>query len=278
VTWSAPASADGGGAADMMRRPRTARLKSTEEVEKIRRAGRVVYAVLRRVAEMAAPGVSTAELNAVAEAMIREAGAEALFKGVQTRQTAFPFPAALCTSVNDVVVHGIPSERTLQSGDVVSVDCGVRLDGYCGDSATTLSIGTVAPEVRRLLEVTEEALRIAVEGMRPRRWWSEIAGAMQAHVEAAGFSVVREFVGHGIGREMHEEPKIPNYVDRRQDFMLQAGMVLAVEPMVNMGSAGVQYADGTHWPVVTADGRYAAHFEHTIAVTDAGADVLTDGR
>lgn len=244
----------------------------------MRRAGNVVARVLTRMQEMARPGVSTAEMNAVAEEMIAEAGAEALFRGVETRQAKFPFPSALCTSVNDVVVHGIPSPRTLEDGDIVSVDCGVRLDGFCGDSAVTLAIGTVSAEVQRLLDVTQEVLDLAIRMIRPKRWWSEVASAMQAHVEAAGFSVVREFVGHGIGREMHEEPKVPNYVDprdRRQDFMLRPGMVLAVEPMVNMGVAAVVYGDATGWPVVTQDGCYAAHFEHTVAVTDSGADVLT---
>ncbi len=247
----------------------------------MRRAGRLVYRVLGRMREMTGPGVTTAELNAVAEEMIAEAGAEPLFRGVRTKQAKFPFPSALCTSINDQVVHGIPSDRPLAEGDVVSVDCGVRLDGYCGDSATTIAVGQVPPEVRRLLEVTVESLRIAIEGIRPKRWWSEIAGAIQSHVESAGFSVVREFVGHGIGREMHEEPKVPNYVDpreRRQDFQLREGMTFAVEPMVNMGLPQVVYGDATGWPVVTKDGSIAAHFEHTLAVTPRGADVLTDGR
>lgn len=263
-----------------MRRSGTARLKSREEIERMRRAGRLVAQVLARVQEMGKPGVTTAEMNAVAEEMITQAGAEALFRGVEMRQAKFPFPAALCTSVNEVVVHGIPSERKLQEGDIVSVDCGVRLDGYCGDAAVTIPVGQVTPDVERLLTLTQEALAVAVRMIRPKRWWSDVAAAMQDRVEGAGFSVVREFVGHGIGREMHEEPKVPNYVDprdRRQDFMLRAGMVLAVEPMVNMGTAAVVFGDATGWPVVTQDGCYAAHFEHTIAVTESGADVLTVG-
>jgi len=263
-----------------MKRSETAKLKTASEIEQMRRAGRIVHDVLARVSEMAAPGVTTAQMNAVAEQLIREAGAEALFRGVETRQAKFPFPAALCTSVNEQVVHGIPSDRPLLEGDIVSVDCGVRLDGFCGDSATTLAIGNVSPEVERLLAVTAEALQVAIREIRPKRWWTEIAGKMQANVEAAGFSVVREFVGHGIGCQMHEEPKVPNYVDagdRRQDFILQAGMVLAVEPMVNLGGSAVAYEDESGWAVVTKDGQYAAHFEHTIAVTDRGADVLTGG-
>lgn len=247
----------------------------------MRRAGRVVYQVLRRVSGMVAPGVTTAQLNAEAERLIAEAGGEPLFRGVRSRQAAFPFPAALCTSVNEQVVHGMPSDAPLAEGSVVSVDCGVRLDGYCGDGATTIPVGRVSPDVQRLLKVTEEALAIAVREVRPKRWWSEVAGRMQAHVEAAGFSVVREFVGHGIGQAMHEEPKVPNYVDpreRRLDFVLLPGLVIAVEPMVAMGTHAVQYQDDSGWPVVTRDRRYAAHFEHTIAVTERGADVLTDGR
>ncbi len=265
-----------------MGRAATPTLKSPDESERMRRAGRVVHEVLTRVRQMARPGVTTAQLNVVAEEIIDEAGGEPLFRGVETKQAKFPFPSALCTSVNEVVVHGVPSDRALVEGDVVSVDCGVRLDGYCGDSATTIAIGRIDPEVERLLKVTSEALDLVIAMMRPKRWWSEIAGAIQRQVESAGFSVVRDFVGHGIGREMHEEPKVPNYVEtgaaRKQDFVLQEGLTLAVEPMVNMGSAKVQYGDATGWPVVTRDGRCAAHFEHTLAVTARGSDVLTDGR
>jgi methionyl aminopeptidase len=265
----------------MKRRSRTAGLKTPEEIERMRRAGRVVHQVLQRISEMARPGSTTGELNAAAEEMIRRAGAEALFRGQRNSHASFPFPAALCTSVNEQVVHGIPSSRVLVEGDVVSVDCGVRMDGYCGDAATTIAVGRVSERVAKLLQVTRETLEIAVARIRPRVWWSEIAAEMQAHVEAAGFSVVRDFVGHGIGRGMHEEPKIPNYVDpgeRRLDFVLCEGMTLAVEPMVNMGSPEVVYEDSTGWPVVTKDRQYAAHFEHTMAVTGRGADVLTDGR
>lgn len=261
-----------------MRRSGSARLKSRDEIERMRRAGALVARVLARMKEMASPGLTTAEMNAVAEQMIAQAGAQALFRGVKTRQAKFPFPSALCTSVNEVVVHGVPSDRKLLEGDVVSIDCGVRLDGYCGDSAVTVPIGKISPDAQRLLAITQEVLDLAISMIKPKRWWSEIAGVMQSRVESVGFSVVREFVGHGIGRDMHEEPKIPNYVDpgdRRQDFMLRTGMVLAVEPMVNMGTLEVVYGDATGWPVVTQDGCYAAHFEHTVAVTDGGADILT---
>ena len=262
----------------MTQRAGTAKLKSPEEIELMRRAGWLVCRILSRMREIAKPGITTAQMNAVAERMIQDAGAEALFRGVKTKQAKFPFPAALCTSVNEQVVHGIPNDRRLEEGDIVSIDCGVRLDGYCGDSATTIAIGKVSPDVELLLEVTRETLDIAIGLIEPKRWWSGIASEMQSHVESAGFSVVRDFVGHGIGQEMHEEPKIPNYTndsEQRKDFALCEGMVLAVEPMVNMGSSNVVYGDETGWPVVTQDGRYAAHFEHTIAVTSCGADVLT---
>lgn len=265
----------------ILRRRQTVKLKSPAEIDIMRQAGRLVRRVLDRMHELAQPGVTTAELNAEAERMIAAAGAEALFRGVETPQTKFPFPTALCTSVNAQVVHGIPSNRVLREGDVVSIDCGVRVNGFCGDSATTIAIGQPSPEVERLLQVTAGALELAVREIRPKRWWSEVASQMQTAVESAGFSVVRQFVGHGIGREMHEEPKVPNYVDPREkslDFLLTPGLVIAVEPMVNMGTAEVQYEDASNWPVVTADGKYAAHFEHTVAVTDRGCDVLTDGR
>lgn len=256
-------------------------LKSPREIELMRAAGRVVYQVLRRVREMVSPGVTTAELNAVAEKMIDEVGGTALFRGVTHPQAKFPFPAALCTSVNDELVHGIPNDRALRVGDIVSVDCGVKLAGYCGDSAVTIPVGAVSPEARRLIETTERALSAAIDAIRPGRWWSEVATEVQAVVEAERFSVVRDFVGHGIGREMHEEPKVPNYWsprNRQMDFELVPGTVLAIEPMVNVGTHAVEYSGDDGWVVVTKDRRNAAHVEHTVAVTSDGADVLTDGR
>lgn len=257
-------------------------LKSAAEIEKMRNAGRLVHAVLDRVESLIRPGVTTAELNAVAEAMIEAAHAEPLFKGQRHPQTRSLFPAALCTSLNDEIVHGIPSDRPLESGDVVSVDCGVRLDGYCGDAARTFAVGTVSPEASRLIDVTRGALERAVGDVKPGVWWSDVAAAIQEMVEAAGFSVVRDFVGHGIGRELHEEPKVPNCVSRRErivDFKLVPGLTIAIEPMVAAGRADVrETGHPSRWPVATRDGRYAAHFEHTVAVTRTGADVLTDGR
>jgi methionyl aminopeptidase len=266
---------------DRVSRQRGIILKSAREIELMRSAGRVVRAVLTRMHELAAPGVTTAELNAVAEEMIAEAGGKALFKGVRNPQAEFPFPAALCTSVNETLVHGIPDDRRLQPADIVSIDCGVDLGGYCGDAATTIPIGRVSKETQLLIDVTRGALELAVELIKPGRMWSELAGRMQAFVESRKLSVVRDFVGHGIGRDMHEEPKVPNYWDERQrrlDFELVPGMVLAVEPMVNFGTHEVEYAGADRWGVVTKDREYAAHFEHTIAVADHGADVLTDGR
>lgn len=255
-------------------------LKSRREIDLIRAAGRVVFRVLRRMEEMARPGVTTAELNAAAERLIAEAGGTALFKGVENPQAKFPFPAALCTSVNEELVHGIPGKRVLTDGDIVSVDCGVRLEGYCGDSATTIPIGNVSTEARHLLDVTRRALDLAIETIRPGMMWSDVARGMQEFVEGNGLSVVREFVGHGIGRDMHEEPKVPNFwneTQRRMDFRLVPKMVLAVEPMVNIGGHQVEYAGPDRWVVVTKDRELAAHFEHTLAVTESGVEVLTDG-
>lgn len=260
---------------------RMAVLKSPREIELMRGAGRVVFSVLQKLRETVRPGVTTGELGQIAEEMIVSAGGVPLFKGVQTPNTKFPFPSAICASVNEEVVHGIPGDRILKDGDIISVDCGVLLRGYCGDSATTLAVGRIDREAQRLLDVTSGALEIAVQEMKPGRWWSEVATAIQSHVESAGFSVVREFVGHGIGQEMHEEPKVPNYSDRKQrkdDFRLEPGLVLAVEPMVNAGGREVKSGDWTGWPQVTKDGRSSAHFEHTIAVTTTGVDILTDGR
>ncbi len=256
-------------------------LKSLREIELMRAAGRVVHQVLDALGEMIGPGVTTAMLDLKAAAMIRAAGGTALFLGVRNPQAQFPFPASICASVNDEVVHGIPDDRPLREGDIVKVDCGVRLKGYCGDSARTYAIGRATPPVQRLMSTTREALDIAIREIRPFIRWSQVARLMQKVVEDQGFGVVREFVGHGVGREMHEEPKVPNFYDRSSkngDFELVPGMTLAVEPMVTLGRPEVDYGDATRWPVVTKDGSLAAHYEHTIAVTAEGADVLTDGR
>lgn len=255
--------------------------KSREEIEEMRQAGRRVYQVLEYLRSQVKPGVSTGALGKAADAKISELGGKALFRGVPNPYAGYPFPAAICASIDDEVVHGIPSEsRILQEGQIISLDCGVRYGRYCGDATITVAVGEVSEAVRRLMTVTQEVLDLAIQMIRPGVRWSQIAAKMQAHVELNGFSVVKDFVGHGIGVEMHEDPKIPNFVSRdllRNDILLEPGMVLAVEPMVNMGGSAVRYGkDG--WVVVTADHQPSVHFEHTIAVTQDGSDVLTDGR
>jgi methionyl aminopeptidase len=253
-------------------------LRSRREIELMRQAGAVVAKVLSKLKEMAEPGVTTGELDRVALQMTAEAGAQALFKGVRSPHTPRPFPGAICASVNHEVVHGIPSDQTvLKEGDILSLDFGVRLKGYCGDSAITVGIGRISEDRQRLIDVTRQVLEMAIAEVRPRVRWSQIAGKMQRHAEQAGFSVVRDFVGHGIGTQMHEDPKVPNFVSRdllAEDIVLTEGLVLAVEPMINAGGISVRTA-ANGWTVVTADGRCSAHFEHTLAVTPNGCDVLT---
>ncbi len=222
--------------------------------------------------------MTTKEMDAEAERICLDRRAECLFKGVPGRGSAGPFPGSICASINEEVVHGIPSsDRVLRDGDIVSVDFGVRYAGWCADAARTYGVGAVARDTQRLVDVTKHCLDLAVEQMRPGGSWSAIARAMQDHARGNGFSVVEEFVGHGIGREMHEDPKVPNFVSRelkRRDILLKPGLVLAVEPMVNLGSRAVRVL-GDGWTIVTADGTCSAHWEHTIAVTDRGARVLT---
>lgn len=253
-------------------------LRSRREIELMRRAGAVVANVLSQLKEMAEPGMTTARLDNVALQMTVEAGAEALFKGVRSPVANTPFPGAICASINEQVVHGIPSKHTkLHEGDILSIDFGVRLNGYCGDAAITIPVGDVSENKRRLLNVTEHVLGIAIEKSTPSVRWSQVAAEMQHYAESAGFSVVRDFVGHGIGREMHEEPKVPNFVSRElldDDIVLTEGMVLAVEPMINAGSCAVRTLKNG-WTVVTRDGKCSAHFEHTIVIVDGGCEVLT---
>ena len=242
----------------------------------MRRAGAVVRQVLQRLGEMVAPGVTTAELDAEAERLTRELGGEALFKGVPGR--GGPFPGTICASIDEEVVHGIPSEdRAIRPGQIISIDYGCRLDGYCADAAATFVVAPVPPRVEELVATTRRTLEIAIEKARPGVLWSEIAAEMERYVAGKGFAVVREFVGHGIGRDMHEDPKVPNFVSRElrmKDILLEEGLVIAVEPMINMGTHEVVLArDG--WTVVTRDGRPSAHFEHTLAVSADGVEVLT---
>jgi len=256
-------------------------LKSRREIELMRLAGRAVYRALARAREVARAGMTTLELDRIVYDTYTSAGGQGLFQWYPTYEPGKGFPGNTCISVNEEVVHGIPGPRVLKDGDVVSVDCGIRLGGYCGDSATTIAIGTIAPEHQRLLEVTQETLNLAIREIRPGRKWSDIARKMQEYVESKGMACVREFVGHGIGTRMHEDPKVPNFVSddfkKRGDFYLQAGMTIAVEPMVILGQSEVVVLDD-HWTVVSKDNTPAAHYEHTIAVTATGADVLTDGR
>lgn len=254
------------------------KLKTAEQVDGMRVAGRIVSDVLDRLGEMVCPGITTEELNAEAERMTLQAGGQCLFKGVPGK--GGPFPGAICASINEQVVHGIPGRREVCDGDIVSIDFGVRLDRWCGDAARTFIVGDVPTRTRHLVEVTRNALAIVEEMARPGLKWSELAGAMQGYVEGEGFSVVRDFVGHGIGAEMHEDPKLPNFVSRAllaNDIVLVEGMTLAVEPMVNMGGSDVEYAPDA-WTVLTKDRRASAHFENTLAVNSGGTDVLTDGR
>ncbi|RPI62041.1 MAG: type I methionyl aminopeptidase [Planctomycetaceae bacterium] len=244
----------------------------------MRQAGRIVRLVLDRLGEMIAPGVSTGDLDAEAERLCLAHGATCLFKGVPGRGRAAPFPGAICASINEEVVHGIPSPlRNIRDGDIVSVDFGVRLAGWCGDAAATYIVGQADKEICRLVDVTRQTLGLAISMCNPGKRWSEIARAMQTYVEQEGFSVVTDFVGHGIGVDMHEEPKVPNYVSRElelRDIVLEEGLVLAVEPMVNMGAPAVTIAaDG--WTVVTKDRLPSAHFEHTVLVTEAEPEILT---
>ena len=243
--------------------------RSAAELDQMRQAGRLVGEVLAELAAAVAPGVSTADLDALAEKRIAQAGATPAFKGYHG------YPGTICASINEEVIHGIPSgRRLLREGDIISIDVGASLDGYFGDSAVTLPVGQVSEDAATLLRVTEESLYKAIEQVRPGGRVSDIGHAVQQHVEAYGFSVVREFVGHGIGQKMHEEPQVPNYGEPGRGPRLSEGMVLAIEPMVNAGRASVKLlADG--WTAVTRDGSLSAHFEHTVAVTAGEPLILT---
>ena len=246
-------------------------LKSAAELELMHQANLLVHETLRVVTEATRPGVSTAELDVLAEQHIRAGGGRPAFKGYRG------FPATLCTSVNDVIVHGIPSaECVLKAGDIVSVDCGVVWKGYYGDAAVTVAVGDVPDEARRLLEVTRECLEAAVGTMRPGGRVSDVGSAIQRHAEGHGFSVVREFVGHGIGRALHEEPQVYNFGPPGRGPELRPGLVLAIEPMVNQGAAGV-VVDADGWTARTEDGKLSAHFEYSVAVTTNGPRILGMG-
>jgi methionyl aminopeptidase len=245
-------------------------IKTPLEIEKMRRSGQVVREVLEHVRQFVKPGASTQDLENAAAGKIKELGAKPAFKGYRG------YPCVLCTSVNEEVVHGIPSaSRVLRDGDIVSIDTGVILDGYYGDSAITVAVGDkVDPRTKQLLEVTRQSLERGIEAIKPGATLGDVGAAVQEVVEAEGFSVVREFVGHGIGTRLHEDPQVPNYGRRGQGQKLREGMVIAIEPMVNAGKPDVQVlSDG--WTAVTQDGSLSAHFEHTVAVTAEGATILT---
>jgi len=242
----------------------------------MRRSGLLVHRILQQLARMVEEGVTTLDLELAAEKMMREAGARPAFKGYYVPAAGAKYPFVLCTSVNEEIVHGMPSaKRKLKQGDIVSVDTGVELDGYFGDSAVTIPVGDVPPAVERLLAVTQESLEMAIDQVRPGNRLFDICGTVEQHVTANGYSVVREYVGHGIGTQLHEEPQIPNYVDRKNENpRLKEGMVLAIEPMVNAGKPETKVL-ADHWTAVTRDGSYSAHFEHCVAVTENGPWVLT---
>lgn len=253
---------------------RRVRLKTPHEIEKIRRASQLVAEALASVRKAVKPGVSTGELNRIVDDLFAERKAISLFKGYPGK---VPFPACCCISVNEEVVHGIPGNRVLREGDLVKIDTGCNLDGWCGDSAITVGVGQLSAENKRIVDVAEQTLAIAIEEMGRQRKWSQVALRMQEYVHANGYSVVEQFVGHGIGRTMHEEPQVPNYVNRswsKHDFWLDEGLVIAVEPMVNMGTKKVR-VKADHWTVETADRLPSCHVEHTLAITDKGVDVLT---
>jgi methionyl aminopeptidase len=243
--------------------------KSAREIALMREGGRILAEVVERLRALAKSGTSTLEIDEAVETFIREQGAKPAFKGYRG------FPATVCISINDEVVHGIPSaRRRLKEGDIVGFDLGCIVDGYYADCAVTLPIGEIPPAVQKLVDVTRESLELAIQECRPDRRLSDVSHAVQQHVEAHGFGVVRAFVGHGIGRALHEEPQVPNFGEPGRGPRLRPGMVLAIEPMVTMGNYEVRILDDD-WTAVTTDGSLAAHFEHTIAVTESGPDVLT---
>ena len=244
-------------------------LKSLQEIEKIRRACLIVADVLTGIREMVRPGITTLALDEFAERFIREAGGKPAFKGYRG------YPRSLCTSVNDQVIHGIPAkDAVLRSGDLLSIDVGAIVDGFYGDAAVTLPVGAVTAEADRLMRITEESLALGIAEARPGSRLFDISAAIQQHVESHGYSVVREFVGHGIGRSLHEDPQVPNFGERGRGLRIQPGMVLAIEPMVNAGGSKTVVQED-QWTAVTADGSLSAHFEHTVAVLEDGPRVLT---
>lgn len=254
------------------------KLKSPREIGLMREAGRVVAQALDKVRQLAVPGATTADFDDVVAAHFKEVGAISLFKNYPNSAKGKPaFPSVICASLNEAVVHGIPNRRPLKEGDIVSIDTGCKLNGWCGDSAITLAIGEVSDEHKKLLEVTKETLDLSIRALARAKTWSEVASLMERYVKSQGMAVVEKFVGHGIGQNMHEEPQVPNFVNasiRKSDFKIEPGLVLAIEPMVALGTKNVEVLDDS-WTVVTKDRRASAHFEHTVAITADGPRVLT---
>lgn len=242
-------------------------LKTSGEIELMDEANRIVHRVLDGMTDLIVPGATTAELDGFAEEFIRQAG------GVPAFLNYRGFPATLCTSINDVIVHGIPNETPLEQGDIIGVDCGVLYKGYYGDAARTYAVGEISSQARQLMEVTRESLDLAIQVIEPGKRLSDIGHTVQSHVEKFGFSVVREFVGHGIGAALHEDPQVPNFGQPGCGPMLEPGMVLAIEPMVNAGQPGVK-VDADGWTARTTDGALSAHYEFSVAVTETGQKVL----
>lgn len=248
-------------------------LKTDEEVELLRKANLLVGSTLAELAKVIEPGVTTKQLDTLAETFIRDNGATPTFKGFPNPYGG-PFPASICASVNNQVVHGIPNDKPLENGDIVSIDCGTLLDGYCGDSCYTFKVGEVSDEVSCLLDVTKEALNKGIEQAVVGSRLGNISYAIQNHCESYSYGVVREFVGHGIGREMHEEPQVPNYGRRGTGMLLKNGLCIAIEPMITLGKRDISMLPDK-WTIVTRDGKYAAHYEHTICVRKGKADILS---
>jgi methionyl aminopeptidase len=248
-------------------------LKTDEEVELLREANLLIGRTLAELAKIIKPGVTTKQLDKVAEEFIRDNGAEPTFKGFPNPYGG-PFPASICTSVNEQVVHGIPNDVPLQDGDIVSIDCGTRLNGFCGDSCYTFPVGEITPEVKNLLKTTKEALYKGIEQAVVGHRLGDISYAVQQHCEAQGYGVVREFVGHGVGHEMHEDPQVPNYGRRGNGILLKSGLCIAIEPMITMGTKDI-YMQEDRWGIVTRDKKPAAHYEHSLCVRKGKADILS---
>ena len=250
------------------------KIKTQKEIRRMRDAGLVLWEVHRTAGKLVKEGITTQEIDEAVESRINLLGATPLFKGVPGK---VPFPSCTCISINEEVVHGIPSGRKLKAGEIISIDIGVRYKGWCADSAVTLPVGKISEEKKVLISVTEDVLRLAISMLRPKTNWNSIAGRMQKGIESKGYSIVRELVGHGIGKEMWEPPQIPNYYVRSDHaFNILKGATLAIEPMINMGKKHIK-TKKDHWTIVTVDNKPSAHFEHTIAVTEKGPFVLTCG-